>query len=673
MNITAKSILFLFLIPLSQNLIGQAELKIIYPEYYHFHAGDNPYWANPIYDDSKWEKYPSKSFPEDAWTGLGWARITIKVDSSLQEIPLGLKLQFVGAVEIYIDGKLIHRYGRIGRDVIEEKAVFVFEHPEVNVFSFRPAPVDENGYSTHKIAIRTSNFIVHDGILKGLLPVFNFEIGTVEEFRAEVKSINRIASIHQYFFLGVLLAFSISYFFLYLYYKKFKLNLLFALLTFFTAFLIFFRFERLFIDQPDALIWNLRVFNFFGILTLLAFLRFTYFLVYDQLPKIFILFSFLGAALYIWFLFKPIAAWDYVTILFMIIIFEMLRVIITSRIKKRQLIFKHSRIILFGLLPFAFASIYKALVVLTDIPELWKFISFPYTYYSLLVVLISMSIFLARNFAKTNKDLEYQLEQVKSLSEKTLQQELEKAKLESENERKTKELEEARQLQLSMLPKEVPVSSSYEIAVYMQTATEVGGDYYDFAEHKNETLTIAVGDATGHGMQAGTMVAASKSLFKSMADIDDPSVILKQSSNALKEMGFSLMLMAMTIAKLKGNKFNLSSAGMPFTLIYKNDSKEVEEVILKGMPLGSLKDFPYESKKIKLSKGDTILFMSDGFPELFNDKDEMLGYENAADIFKDVAYEPADIVIEKLLNSAKEWANGHPQEDDITFVVVKFK
>ncbi|UCH65181.1 MAG: SpoIIE family protein phosphatase [Ignavibacterium sp.] len=673
MNISAKSTLLLFLILLSSHLIGQSESKIIYPEFFQFHSGDNIYWANPIYDDSKWQKYPLNSFPEDEWTGVGWARITIKVDSSLQETPLGLKLNFVGAVEIYLDGKLIHRYGKIGKNVIDEKAVFVFEHPDVAVFSFRAAPADDQGYSTHKIAIRTSNFIVHEGILQGLSPVFNFDIGAVEDLRAEVKSINRIASIHQYFFLGILLAFSISYFLLYLYYKKFKLNLIFALLTLFTAFLIFFRFERLFIDEADALIWNLRLFNFFGVLTLLAFLRFTYFLVYEQLPKIFVLFSFLGAVLYIWFLFKPMAAWDYVTILFMIIVFEMIRVIFTSRIKKRELIYEHSSIILFGLLPFAFFSIYKALVVLVDVPELWNFISFPYTYYSLLVVLISMSVFLARNFAKTNKDLEYQLEQIKSLSEKNLRQELEKAKLQSENERKTKELEEARKLQLSMLPKEVPVSANYEIAVFMQTATEVGGDYYDFIEHKNESLTIAVGDATGHGMQAGTMVAASKSLFKSMADIDDPSIILKQSSNALKEMGFSLMLMAMTIAKLGGNKIYLSSAGMPFTLIYRNDTKSVEEVILKGMPLGGFRDFPYKSKKIKLSKGDTILFMSDGYPELFNNKNEMLGYEKATGIFKRVANEPAKIVIEKLLGSAKEWADGHPQEDDITFVVIKIK
>jgi len=82
----------------------------------------------------------------------------------------------------------------------------------------------------------------------------------------------------------------------------------------------------------------------------------------------------------------------------------------------------------------------------------------------LLGLLLSMSVFLARNFAQTNKNLEAQLIQVKALSEKTIQQEREKAQLEAENARKTKELEEARQLQLSMLPKTPPVLPHLDIA-----------------------------------------------------------------------------------------------------------------------------------------------------------------------------------------------------------------
>ena len=76
--------------------------------------------------------------------------------------------------------------------------------------------------------------------------------------------------------------------------------------------------------------------------------------------------------------------------------------------------------------------------------------------------------------------------------------------LQLENNRKTKELDEARNLQLSMLPKVLPQVPNLDIAVYMKTATEVGGDYYDFNVGTDGTLTVAIGDATGHGMKAGT-------------------------------------------------------------------------------------------------------------------------------------------------------------------------
>ena len=98
-----------------------------------------------------------------------------------------------------------------------------------------------------------------------------------------------------------------------------------------------------------------------------------------------------------------------------------------------------------------------------------------------------MSVYLARSSSQTNKNLETQLATVKLLSEEAIEKEKTAAKLtietqlvKAENERKTKELEDARQLQLSMLPKELPKLPNLEIAVYMKTATEVGGDYYDF-------------------------------------------------------------------------------------------------------------------------------------------------------------------------------------------------
>jgi ligand-binding sensor domain-containing protein len=101
--------------------------------------------------------------------------------------------------------------------------------------------------------------------------------------------------------------------------------------------------------------------------------------------------------------------------------------------------------------------------------------------------------------------------------------EAERKVLEAEFSQKKKELDEARELQLSMLPKELPQLPNLDIAVYMKTATEVGGDYYDFHIGLDGTLTVVLGDATGHGMKAGTMVTTTKSLFNVLAP--NPNIV----------------------------------------------------------------------------------------------------------------------------------------------------
>ncbi len=245
--------------------------------------------------------------------------------------------------------------------------------------------------------------------------------------------------------------------------------------------------------------------------------------------------------------------------------------------------------------------------------------------------------------------------------------------IKAENERKTLELDEARKLQLSMLPKTVPELSNFDIAVYMQTANEVGGDYYDFMLHEDGTLTAAIGDATGHGLQAGTMVAATKSLFNSLAHIPHPVPILAEASHALKGMGFHNMYMAMTIAKFKERHMRLAAAGMPFALIYRAATRYVEEVELKGLPLGSFADVQYQWKDLNLDTGDTVLFMSDGFTEMFNVEGEILSEDRAKMLFEKVGQEAPEQIIEHLVMAGKAWANGRPQNDDVTLVVLKVK
>jgi len=305
----------------------------------------------------------------------------------------------------------------------------------------------------------------------------------------------------------------------------------------------------------------------------------------------------------------------------------------------------------------------------------------PYLVFTfLLSIPISMSVYLARSSAQTNENLEVQLSNVQKLSEEAIEQEKKTAKLEleaqlvkAENARKTKELEEARQLQLSMLPKELPKIPNLDIAVFMQTATEVGGDYYDFHVGMDGTLTVVIGDATGHGLNAGTIVTATKSLFNSHASNPDILYTFSEISRCIKQMKFKRLSMCLSLLKLKGNELRLSSAGMPPALIYREEKKELEEIMLKGMPLGATDKFPYELKETQLNSGDTVLLMSDGFPELFNDKKEMFGYDNVGSIFEEKALGTSEEIIEHLKTTASNWTGGKNPDDDVTFVVLKMK
>ena len=251
--------------------------------------------------------------------------------------------------------------------------------------------------------------------------------------------------------------------------------------------------------------------------------------------------------------------------------------------------------------------------------------------------------------------------------------ELQARALHAESERKTKELEEARQLQLSMLPKQIPQLPNLNIAVYMKTATEVGGDYYDFHLSMDGMLTVVLGDATGHGMRAGTMVTSTKSLFNAMASNNSIVHTFHEMTRCLKLMQLDKLSMCMTMLKIHNRKLIMSSAGMPPVYIFKNKHKIIEEHLMEGMPLGTMDNFPYELKETELFPGDTIFLMSDGFPELNNQDNQMFGYKRARNSFEEVAEKDPEEIISYLNEVGSRWTNKEEPDDDVTFVVIKVK
>jgi ligand-binding sensor domain-containing protein/serine phosphatase RsbU (regulator of sigma subunit) len=307
-----------------------------------------------------------------------------------------------------------------------------------------------------------------------------------------------------------------------------------------------------------------------------------------------------------------------------------------------------------------------ASLFITVLPPWWR----TNIAYGIYFVLVFGFLFGVRQYEINRRE---QKSQIRESALRIKATEAEKRTLQVENERKTKELEEARQLQLSMLPKELPKLPHLEIAAFMRTATEVGGDYYDFILQEDGVLNVAFGDATGHGLQAGTMVTLMKGFFTADSSKLGLQEFLSHCSKVIKEIRLGRILMSFTYLKIDGYKVQFTSAGMPPVFYYHKAENIVEEILIQGMPLGAMRNATYKFVERDISSGDVILLLTDGLAEQMNIEEIMFDYSRVKNSFYQIADNSPDDIIKKLIEIGDKWMNGRPQDDDITFVVIKVK
>ena len=245
--------------------------------------------------------------------------------------------------------------------------------------------------------------------------------------------------------------------------------------------------------------------------------------------------------------------------------------------------------------------------------------------------------------------------------------------LENENRRKAIELEEARELQLAMLPKQIPEHPGLDIKVYMQTATEVGGDYYDFSYRDDGSINIAIGDATGHGMKAGTLVTMMKSLFIANSSSIDMEEFFNSSNAAIKNSNLKRMTAAFAMLNIRDHRAKFINAGMPPLYHYIKKEKEIKEIKHFNIPLGAMSIGNYRAIEVCLNKDDVLIMMSDGFPELRCGSDELLGYERVYSALTNAAEMEPQEIINFLKEEGANWVNDREPDDDVTFIVIKVK
>jgi len=651
-----------------------------------YQPSDEPQFADPQFDDRAWETLNGTaitldSIPKSGWGGIGWFRLRLQVDPALANQSLALVMVHYGASEIYLDGKLIERFGSVGTTPETE----VTYNPNLLPISM---VLDARG--EHVLAVRHSCMEMRDmsnGWGKWIArqsarPVVSayanrtnnygagFGMQVTKAGQARDDYVTRRASGGLYLLnFGLLLAIGLLHLLLFWFYPRQRANLFFGLFACASAAsnIVYYRWSLSHQSATGILLQN-GVNNTLTFLALGMLLAFMYTAFAAHIPKWFWLWV-MAAALYIpmnsifvglaetrhWYLYIQALTW--------FAVIEVARGM-SKPIKNRV---SGAWIVGAGMLVY---TLYIALVLLILVRRL-SGAGFSITIRSVVILFLTgaISIFLARQFARTSLELEDQLVQVKQLSAAALEHE----KVKAENDRRAKELEEARQLQLSMLPKKLPSLPHLEIAAYMKTATEVGGDYYDFHTSEDGTLTIAVGDATGHGLKAGTMVASVKSLFMTLAYHPDIPHIFTRLSQTLKGMNLRGLFMALTIAKVKEHRLTISLAGMPPAWIYRAREQQIEEVALQQLPLGGVTKYAYQQREYDLASGDVVVLLSDGLPERFNEQGAMLEDEAAQNFIAANTHLSAQDLINGLAKLGDEWGGARPQDDDVTLVVLKVK
>jgi len=628
----------------------EEENRVILHNKWKFQAGDDTSWAKPRFDDSKWETrsswIPIGEVPED-WNGIGWFRIHVSVDSTLLNEPFMLSILPLGSVELYFNGNHLIENAADAMSSIDD-----YEGSELDA-----AAISFSESKGYVIAVKYTNSRVDSYHDAGFSTGFQLILNRPDDFINRSVRYIKLNLSYQMFFTALPLAFGILHFILFLFSPANKSNLYYSLYLILFAVNTFFDYQNFLSSEWSWDFFYLKIHRAILPFVNILLLRFIYSLFREKLPKVF---WFISAGLIITgtvAFYKPVENFHYFVIFTLIAVIEIARVIILAIREKLD----GAWIIAIGFMSMIIFSSYDILLDL----ELMSPINGMHNAYmfGLIGLFVCMSIYLSRDFAKRNEII---LEQERQSKEEEANRKI----LEADNQRKTQELEQARKLQLSMLPDCLPEYRGLDICFEMKTATEVGGDYYDYHLADDGTLTIVIGDATGHGMKAGNMVVSIKSLFNALPHNMSIPDFFNKCTSIIKNMNMKQLYMSMTMVRIKDNILTVSAAGMPPVLIYRAKINSIEEILIKGMPLGHV-EFPYVVKQTKLNSGDVVLLMTDGYTELFNKDKLMLGNARIKEYLIESSGKSPNEITGVLFEKGKIWQGTTSQEDDITFVVFK--
>ncbi|MCU0426424.1 MAG: SpoIIE family protein phosphatase [Candidatus Kapabacteria bacterium] len=658
-------------------------IGVWHPTVWRYLQDDKPEFASQHLDDAHWRLVKNNS-PEEIkpdWNRVFWLRSHIRIDSSLRYAAIALLPRGVGAAEYYLNGRLVAVMGHPSNNPSEEVVISARGKPAIMQFGGELDNVLAVRYSFHRMPV---GFAVAPSVKSE--PFLGVRFAPIEDALALQRQKESFYSVRYLVAIGMMLALGLLHIALFAFNRTQRFHWLYALFTFLVAlrFLTVYM-ENMSEPHPGVLLFFNFVPKVYNNLIPFVCWLFFYALFAEKLSRRRLRISAgLTFAVIIGLFITSSSPNVYHFVYDVSMVVIILQAFDAGRITIRALRRNEAGagLMLFGIADFGVMWTIRWITMFSFFS--WKISQNAmetFVYVGYMSVPLAMSLYIALVVSRTQRKLEEQIVHVQELSERTLEQErqakeaeISRKLLEADNERKTRELEEARTLQLSMLPSKLPDHPRYEMAAFMRTATEVGGDYYDFRyAPESGALVAAIGDATGHGMKAGYLVSTTKSYFQTLAISENGSGFLAKLSDGIKNMNLRGMYMCLALVRCLGSDVHIAIAGMPPVLIYRAATRKLEQICVKALPLGSVSNFEYREVITSLEAGDVILLMTDGLPELFNEHGEMLDYSRIEECFLANAERSPIEIVNALKTCAEAWLQKATLLDDMTFVALKMK
>lgn len=241
------------------------------------------------------------------------------------------------------------------------------------------------------------------------------------------------------------------------------------------------------------------------------------------------------------------------------------------------------------------------------------------------------------------------------------------------------ELEIAREIQTSLMPKSPPPIPNFEISCYSEAAFEVGGDYYDFIINEKfpDRTYFIIGDISGKGMAAAIhMVQVQSVLHHVIMNESSPKEILISLNRNLKKFLRKGSFFTAVLALIEQDgSIHLVRAGHMPVIYYCCTKNECITIVPKGIGIGLGDDHIFENALeeiiVKPEQGDLLVFYTDGIIESMDGFHQEYGAERLKDIIMMNSGKSAKVIQEAILSSLSSFKNNSQFYDDFTITVMK--